>query len=96
MANFVDTELKEKLIKMEWFRSIGSPKRIVAPMVDASDLAYRMQCRKHGAQLVYTQMFSSHMFVEVCLFVSVPIHILYFLYIDIYNACAYCFTIVGV
>ena len=59
-------EVKEKLIKMEWFRSIGSPKRIVAPMVDASELAYRMQCRKHGAQLVYTQMFSSHMFVEVC------------------------------
>ena len=55
---------REKLTKMEWFRSIGSPKRIVAPMVDASDLAYRMQCRKHGAQLVYTQMFSSHMFVE--------------------------------
>lgn len=67
-----NVEMKEKLIKMEWFRSIGSPKRIVAPMVDASDLAYRMQCRKHGAQLVYTQMFSSHMFVEVwyCMFVT--------------------------
>ena len=59
-----DKSGKEKLIGMEWFRSIGSPKRVVAPMVDASELAYRMQCRKHGAQLVYTQMFSSHMFVE--------------------------------
>lgn len=65
-ADFVDegVEGKVKLIGMEWFRSIGSPKRVVAPMVDASELAYRMQCRKHGAQLVYTQMFSSHMFVE--------------------------------
>lgn len=65
-ADFVETDggMKEKLVRMEWFRSIGSPKRIVAPMVDASELAYRMQCRKHGAQLVYTQMFSSHMFVE--------------------------------
>jgi hypothetical protein len=67
VADFVETdvvETKEKLIKMEWFKSIGSPKRVVAPMVDASELAYRMQCRKHGAQLIYTQMFSSHMFVE--------------------------------
>ncbi|CAE7678197.1 DUS1, partial [Symbiodinium microadriaticum] len=48
----------------EFFDSIGSPSRIVAPMVDHSGLAYRMLTRKYGAELVYTQMFSAHCFVE--------------------------------
>jgi tRNA-dihydrouridine synthase 1 len=33
-------------------------------MVDHSGLAYRMLCRRYGAELVYTQMFSAHCFVE--------------------------------
>lgn len=49
---------------MKFFQSIGSPQRIVAPMVDHSGLAYRMLCRKYGAELVYTQMFSARQFVE--------------------------------
>ncbi len=53
-----------KLFGMEWFRSIGSPKYIVAPMVDQSELPYRMLTRKYGATLVYTQMFNSGIFCE--------------------------------
>ena len=54
----------KKLTGYEWFQSIGSPKYVVAPMVDQSDLGYRMLCREYGAQLVYTQMFNAGMFAE--------------------------------
>lgn len=46
-----------------FYRSIGSPKRIVAPMVDQSELAYRMLVRRYNADLVYTQMFNSNAFI---------------------------------
>ena len=48
----------------EWYQSIGSPRYVVAPMVDQSELAYRMLTRKYGATLVYTQMFNSSVFAE--------------------------------
>ena len=56
--------IAEKKTGYEWFRNIGSPKFVVAPMVDQSDLGYRMLCREYGAQLVYTQMFNAGMFAE--------------------------------
>ena len=33
----------------EFYKKIGSPKYFVAPMVEQSELPYRMLCRKYGA-----------------------------------------------
>jgi tRNA-dihydrouridine synthase 1 len=45
-----------------WWASLGSPKHVVAPMVDQSELPFRMFCRKYGADLCYTPMFNSRIF----------------------------------
>ncbi|KAG6964069.1 hypothetical protein JG687_00006190 [Phytophthora cactorum] len=53
-----------KLRGYDFYRAIGSPKRIVAPMVDQSELAFRMLCRKFGADCCYTPMLHSRLFAE--------------------------------
>ncbi|DBA01551.1 TPA: hypothetical protein N0F65_011522 [Lagenidium giganteum] len=53
-----------KLRGYDFFNAIGAPKRVVAPMVDQSELAFRMLCRQHGAELCYTPMFHSRLFTE--------------------------------
>ncbi len=53
-----------KLTPYEFWEKLGNPKKVVAPMVDHSDLAYRMMTRKYGADLVYTQMFNCNSFVS--------------------------------
>lgn len=40
----------------EWFRSVGSPKFWLAPMVGHSDPAFRMLARKHGVHICHTEM----------------------------------------
>lgn len=46
------------------WRKLGSPRYTIAPMVDASELAFRDLCRKYGAQLAYTPMLHSAFFAR--------------------------------
>ena len=53
-----------------WYRrKFGSKTtHILAPMVDQSELPYRILCRRHGCDLAYSPMFSSRQFVESALY----------------------------
>lgn len=53
-------------IERAWahWRKLGQPELMVAPMVDCSELPFRMLCRKYGAQAAYTPMLHSRIFTE--------------------------------
>ncbi|XP_026455922.1 tRNA-dihydrouridine(16/17) synthase [NAD(P)(+)]-like [Papaver somniferum] len=57
---------KEGRIERAWahWKKLGEPKLIVAPMVDNSELPFRMLCRKYGATAAYTPMLHSRIFTE--------------------------------
>ncbi|CAN0918063.1 tRNA-dihydrouridine(16/17) synthase [NAD(P)(+)]-like [Linum grandiflorum] len=46
-----------------WIK-LGRPKSIVAPMVDNSELPFRLLCKKYGAEAAYTPMLHSRIFTE--------------------------------
>uniref|UniRef100_A0A0D6RAK5 tRNA-dihydrouridine(16/17) synthase [NAD(P)(+)] n=1 Tax=Araucaria cunninghamii TaxID=56994 RepID=A0A0D6RAK5_ARACU len=56
----------ERRVERAWqhWKNLGEPKFIVAPMVDQSELPFRMLCRKYGATGAYTPMLHSRLFVE--------------------------------
>jgi tRNA-dihydrouridine synthase len=47
-----------------FFESIGSPKFISAPMVDQSNLAWRLLVRQNGADLAFSQMMHARNFMS--------------------------------
>ncbi|KAJ1421149.1 tRNA-dihydrouridine synthase [Sesbania bispinosa] len=56
----------ESRLERAWahWAKLGRPRFIVAPMVDNSELPFRLLCRKYGAEAAYTPMLHSRIFTE--------------------------------
>lgn len=62
---FHSIEQKVKPRPYDYYKLLGSPKYFSAPMVGASELAFRMLLREHGnVQVCYTPMMFSDLFLE--------------------------------
>lgn len=64
---FSDMKFTRKLsvsMSNSFFESIGSPKFISAPMVDQSNLAWRLLVKENGADLAFSQMMHARNFMN--------------------------------
>ena len=50
--------------QQHWYRKLGSPRHVLAPMVDQSECAYRVLCHRHNVGLCYSPMLSSKQFAD--------------------------------
>jgi hypothetical protein len=61
-AAALDDDLQPKLGGYEFYRSIGSPRHVLAPMVEQSELPFRTLVRRYGTHVCYTPMIHSRLF----------------------------------
>ena len=64
MASGAPASAPAKLHGYDWWRSIGSPRLICAPMVDQSELAFRQLTREFGCELAVTPMLHARLSLE--------------------------------
>ncbi|CRH04048.1 tRNA-dihydrouridine synthase, putative [Plasmodium relictum] len=56
--------IHKKEYEKTFWEQIGKPKYILAPMVDLSELAFRLLCKKYNCHLTFTPMLHSKNFVK--------------------------------
>eukprot|EP00396_MALV-II-16_sp_LP-1_P000041 gene41-56_t len=58
-------EAKKMRTGYDWYREVlGAPRHVCAPMVDQSELPFRLLCLDYGTDLCYTPMINSKMYTQ--------------------------------